>query len=768
MMRKRIKSFLLILLMISMPAFTVNAFSETWNGFVSVEVGWAHTVAIKADGSLWAWGMNDDGEIGDGTTTNKQTPTKIGSNDWRSISAGRDYNIAIKSNGSLWAWGNNLSGYVNDTTVFKIPSPTQIGTDNDWAHVSAGTSHNLALKDNGTLWAWGDNSGGMLGDGTNTRRTVPVQIGTDSGWAMISAGDNHSTAVKTNGTLWVWGSNSGKQNKVPTQVGTDSDWAYVSAGVGYTVAVKTNGTLWAWGENDCGQLGDGTKIDRKDAPVQIASDTNWRKAFAGNGTTAALKNDGSLWMWGSNKYAQLGDGTKTDKLQPMQIGSDNDWTNVGAYGDHTLAIKTNGSLWAWGHNTYGRLGDGTTTERVRPILICGPVTGVTIKKTAIEIPVSYPVALTAIVEPSQAANRAVTWKSSDESIATVDGKGRVVGIAIGETVITVTTVEGGFTASCNVSVIKNVHGIDYESIEDIIVLGSSDGFSINLTQETITIPDTYTPVIYSLDGGTKWKDVKSALSTANFSKLLNKDFTLQLADKPIDRATKKPVDGAKIVSFAQVNKRPSAPSLIVNYDIGADLTGVTTGDWLLTEKNGTNAVKDNIQIGVAIASGKTVDNKGFGQFFPGLTNGIPVKSLTGSKVEKTSYFIRYAPKQNGQIYTAASKPKKITVTGEQKAPNYKVTSKSEKKSKDGTVKTPASASVKLKKGDLIIAGATEDIGAVPEVAGSATVTLTEEIVLQITGDKGAVVSVKDVSGAITIWKAATSKKPASAKQTIKR
>jgi alpha-tubulin suppressor-like RCC1 family protein len=147
-----------------------------------------HALEIRK-GTLWAWGFNNSGQLGDGTTTQKTSPVQIGTdNKWVTVAAGQVHSVGIKSNGTLWAWGNNSFGQLGDGTTTQRNSPTQIGTDNKWVSIAAGQSFTLALKSDGTLWAWGDNSNGQLGDGTTTYKLSPTQIGTDNKWISIAAG----------------------------------------------------------------------------------------------------------------------------------------------------------------------------------------------------------------------------------------------------------------------------------------------------------------------------------------------------------------------------------------------------------------------------------------------------------------------------------------------------------------------------------------------------------------------------------------------------
>ena len=347
----------------------------------SVSAGYYHTAAIKTDGTLWAWGNNERGQLGDGTTDNRLVPTQESSTatNWSAVSAGNSHTVAVKTDGVLWAWGDNWAGQLGDGTTTRRLIPTQEGTNaTDWHSVSAGDGgHTIAIKTNGTLWAWGWNWSGQLGDGTTTERHVPTQESTTAAnWSAVSAGYNHTTVVKTDGTLWAWGNNERGQLGdgttdniwVPTQESTTAtNWSAVSAGSGHTVAVKTDGTLWAWGYNRSGQLGDGT-TDSRQVPTQESTDaTNWSSVSAGYNHTAAVKTDGTLWAWGSNGIGQLGDGTTIERHNPTQeINAAIDWSYVDVGGFHTTAIKSDGTLWAWGSNYRGQLGDGTMTARYVP------------------------------------------------------------------------------------------------------------------------------------------------------------------------------------------------------------------------------------------------------------------------------------------------------------------------------------------------------------------------------------------------------------------
>ncbi len=361
------KIFYLILIFFSI-SIQVNA--QCW---ARISAGNAHTLAIKNDGTLWAWGFNQDGQLGDGTNTNRTFPVQVGTAaDWSSVYVSDgNFSLALKSNGTLWAWGENSVGQLGNGTFTNSNIPIQVGSNNDWLIVSPGYNYILATKTNQTLWAWGGNGTGQLGNGSiDFGIDAPVQIGTDNDWLWVDAGFQTSMALKTNGHIWAWGNNfngifgngtNGTSSNVPIQVSATNDWISFNAS-SHVMARKANGSLWAWGANAFGELGDGTTTDKL-SPVQIGTDTDWDEVIAGGIFTLALKNDGTLWHWGDNGFGQYGNGTFFPaSLVPLQNPFYNDWETISVTAFTAFGIRNGSNLWGWGSGTNGQIGNGTTSN----------------------------------------------------------------------------------------------------------------------------------------------------------------------------------------------------------------------------------------------------------------------------------------------------------------------------------------------------------------------------------------------------------------------
>ena len=365
------------ILLIGFLITTVASSAQCWK---SVSAGETHSMGIRIDGTLWGWGQNAIvGYVGNGSTQNVLVPIQISSDtDWKEVHAGDTHSIALKNDGVMWAWGDNLYGQLGDGTNTIKNIPIQVGTST-WKMVRASSNHTVGIKTDGTLWAWGNNEQAAVGDGTFVNKLVPTLINSSTDWKMVSCNLFRNVAVKNDGTIWVWGMNSPflglgamysdqSHITIPTQIGTATDWKMAVVGFGYNLALKNDNTLWAWGGGGNGKLGNGSTSSIF-VPTQIGADADWETLEADSQSSFGIKTNNTLWAWGRNNFGQLGNNTLDNILVPTQITTTSDWKSVATGAGFTAALKTDGSLYTWGYNFYGSLGDGTYNDQQAPLLI---------------------------------------------------------------------------------------------------------------------------------------------------------------------------------------------------------------------------------------------------------------------------------------------------------------------------------------------------------------------------------------------------------------
>ena len=350
--------------------------------------------------NAYGWGRNNRGELGDGTTSFRSLPINVlgGFTDWVHVSSGSRDGLGLRANGTLWSWGDNSFGKLGDGTAVSRSSPVSVvGGFTDWNQVSAGYFHSLGVRANGTMWGWGDGYTGAIGNNTDEEYSSPVSVvGGFTDWIQASAGNDFSLGVRANGTLWAWGSNFYTQLGIDDSqteeysspvsvVGGFTDWIQASAGGFHSLGVRANGTLWAWGRNDTfndgsGFLGDGTTEGRS-SPVSVVGDfTDWISASAGGLHSLGVRANGTLWAWGSNirfgaPSGQLGDNSAINRSSPVSVvGGFTDWVSASAARVHSIGLRANGTLWAWGDNGNFQLGNGNDIDTSSPVLVGGGFT----------------------------------------------------------------------------------------------------------------------------------------------------------------------------------------------------------------------------------------------------------------------------------------------------------------------------------------------------------------------------------------------------------
>jgi alpha-tubulin suppressor-like RCC1 family protein len=323
---------------------------------------------LAPDGSLWAWGetyLNLTNLLPQPVIS--QFPQRIGSaKDWTQVAGGWWHTVALKDDGSLWAWGWNGQGVVGQANLTNhYGTPTRIGDETNWTQVCAGYGHSLALKKDGSLWAWGFNCYGQLGDGTTNNRSIPIAIGTDRDWRTIAGTAFNSYSLKSNGTIWGWGYSLTNNGLAPMQIGPDPNWLAISACGSTVLALKTDGTLWIEGLNTNRVASDPLFGSREDF-IQIGRDRDWAEVYATTVSLWAHKIDGSWWVCGLQQGGgrQLAVGTSvTEAPSPQRLPLDfAPWAFAPGQGT-ILLLGKDGRLWTWGR----RLGAGQPSAARRKI-----------------------------------------------------------------------------------------------------------------------------------------------------------------------------------------------------------------------------------------------------------------------------------------------------------------------------------------------------------------------------------------------------------------
>ena len=353
-------------------------------GMDYISGGRDHAAVLKSDGTVWTWGDNQYGQLGDGTLTDRTTPVQVqGLTDVIAVAAGRTMTMALKSDGTVWTWGVNSSGELGDGSNVNRALPGQVVGLTDIVAIAAGWSTCVALKSDGTVWTWGDNAHGTVGDGTTEKRSLPVQVVGLTEIVAISAKRVHVLALKSDGTVWAWGHNrlgqlgngtdTGESKlpvPIPVQVAglTDPD-ATISAGYWHSMAMKDDGSVWSWGHNEAGELCDGTEINRS-LPGKIEGITDFLSLKGGEDYTIFLKRDGTVWMCGNNSNGILGTVNPDPIIKiPTQVEGLSDVVAIDGGRFFQIALKGDGTLLSWGFNSEGQLGDGTTTHRTAPVQV---------------------------------------------------------------------------------------------------------------------------------------------------------------------------------------------------------------------------------------------------------------------------------------------------------------------------------------------------------------------------------------------------------------
>lgn len=344
-----------------------------------LDAGGSRTCALMFGGGVKCWGWNRLGELGNGTTTDSSVPVPVNNlgGQATAVTAGTGHTCALLSDGTVRCWGLNDFGQLGNgtTTNLTVPGPI-INPGAPFAAIAAGGRHTCGLLASGSVLCWGSNLSGQLGNGRTTNSSVPVAVSFGGPATAIAVGGAHSCAIVANGTVQCWGSNSFRQlgngtttnSSVPVTVNNVRAALAITAGDNHTCALLSGGGVLCWGSNNRGQLGNGrTTVSSAPTPVNnLGAATAVSAGFLY--TCAILTSDG-VRCWGINNYGQLGNGTRTNTTLPVPINNPGvGYAAITAAETHTCVLMRSGAVLCWGLNSSGQLGNGTTRESFVPVI----------------------------------------------------------------------------------------------------------------------------------------------------------------------------------------------------------------------------------------------------------------------------------------------------------------------------------------------------------------------------------------------------------------
>jgi alpha-tubulin suppressor-like RCC1 family protein len=343
--------------------------------------------AVLADGHVWAWGDDLEGQIGSaGAWQGRSVPVPVrGLVDVVAVTGGQNTAYALARGGGVWAWGDDSQGELGDSGFAPRQTPIRVRVPSGVVALAAGTFSAFALRRDGTVWAWGGNSWGQLGTGdAQAARASPRRVRQLASIVAIAAGAGDGYALRRDGTVWAWGDDSLGQlgaggcgrsscraSGVPVRTQGLSDVTAITAGADTAYALRRDGTVWAWGDGSFGALGRRVGSLSVNHPVRVSGLAHVVAITAGSYSAYAVAANGTAWAWGRGVEGEIGDGSTADRTVPTRVPRLTDAVEIAAGGDSVYAIDRRGRLWAWGNGVYGQLGDGYRVSLDEPTTVLG-------------------------------------------------------------------------------------------------------------------------------------------------------------------------------------------------------------------------------------------------------------------------------------------------------------------------------------------------------------------------------------------------------------
>jgi alpha-tubulin suppressor-like RCC1 family protein len=364
---------------VSQPV-SANAKSVQTRSFRQLSAGAFHTCGVTVDNRAFCWGANFAGQLGDGTTAMRTTPTAVaGELRFRSVSAGSVHTCGVTTDDRAFCWGTNVNGQLGDGTLTDRSIPVAVAGGIQFRDVRASPrgKHTCGVTSDDVLYCWGANSAGQLGDGTLADRLTPTAVAGDLRFRQLSVGVLYACGVATDDRAYCWGWNAdgelgdGTTNPSPTPTAVASELRFreVNADDRHTCGVTQNHQAYCWGANFSGEVGDGTTADARPTPGTVVGGLRFREVHGGTSHTCGVTMSHLAFCWGGNSDAQLGTGSLENRLTPTAVAGEFRFFDLSAGGDHTSALTSSGQAYCWGANFDGELGDGTTTPALTPVAV---------------------------------------------------------------------------------------------------------------------------------------------------------------------------------------------------------------------------------------------------------------------------------------------------------------------------------------------------------------------------------------------------------------